>query len=69
MPDAQWWRTNLANKAALKAGLSGKESWEKVSTFLDLNSDPKRNNTISRMKSVLIAIKTTPPSTSKNFGA
>ena len=56
-------------KAALKAGLSGKESWEKVTTFLDLSSDPKRNNTISRMKSVLIAIKTTPPSENKNFGA
>jgi len=35
----------------------------------DITSDPKRNNTIARMKSVLIAIKTAPPSENKNFGA
>eukprot|EP00286_Rhodomonas_abbreviata_P022747 CAMPEP_0181310568 /NCGR_PEP_ID=MMETSP1101-20121128/12656_1 /TAXON_ID=46948 /ORGANISM="Rhodomonas abbreviata, Strain Caron Lab Isolate" /LENGTH=236 /DNA_ID=CAMNT_0023417207 /DNA_START=17 /DNA_END=727 /DNA_ORIENTATION=+ len=54
---------------ALKAGLSGKDSWEKVSSYLDLTSDPKRNNTVSRMKSVLIAVKSAPPATTKNFGA
>jgi hypothetical protein len=56
-------------EAALKAGLVGKESWEKVTTYLDLSSDPKRNNTISRMKSVLIAIKSSPPAEKRNFGA
>ncbi|EKX44608.1 clathrin light chain [Guillardia theta CCMP2712] len=55
--------------AALKAGLAGKDSWDKVCTYLDLSSDPKRNNLISRMKSVLIAVKTNPPATAKNFGA
>jgi len=61
--------TIASMEAALKAGLVGKESWEKVTTYIDLSSDPKRNNTISRIKSVLIAIKTTPPSEKKNFGA
>jgi hypothetical protein len=91
---------------------AGKDSWEKVSSYLDLTSDPKRNNTVhrppspsctsschsschvlrsrqlpfeerrgtsfwdpmaaaqvARMKSVLIAVKSTPPATVKNFGA
>jgi len=56
-------------EAALKAGLVGKDSWEKVCTYLDLSADPKRQNTIARMKSVLIAVKSNPPSDKKNFGA
>ena len=65
----------------------GKDSWDKVCTYLDLSSDPKRNNLVclhpdyllslrliwlaqvSRMKSVLIAVKTNPPASAKNFGA
>ena len=40
-----------------------------VCTYLDLSGDPKRNNAISRMKSVLIAVKSSPPAEKKNFGA
>lgn len=102
---------------ALKAGIAGKDSWEKVTSYLDLQADPKRANTVllgsrsrfrspvilgnsgswlhgrspvhndrastqeqagpeaphtfqvSRMKSVLIAVKATPPATKPNFGA
>ena len=32
---------------ALKAGMAGKESWEKVTSYLDLTADPKRNNLVS----------------------
>lgn len=54
---------------ALKAGLKGKDSWEKVSSYLDLTSDPKRAQVVSRMKSVLIAVKSHPPAEVRNFGA
>ncbi|KAJ1476052.1 hypothetical protein T484DRAFT_3134218 [Baffinella frigidus] len=53
---------------ALKAGMQGKDSWEKVTSYLDLTADPKRQNLVSRMKSVLIAVKSQPPATGKNFG-
>jgi len=55
--------------AALKAGLKGKDSWEKVSSYLDLSSDPKRAQIVARMKSVLIAVKSHPPAEIRNFGA
>ena len=56
-------------EASLKAGLAGKESWEKVTSYLDLSSDPARNDVVSRMKATLIAVKSDPPANNKNFGA
>lgn len=53
--------------AALKAGLSGKESWDKVCSYVDLASDPKRKANVSRMKGIMIAVKATPPTLIKNF--
>eukprot|EP00281_Chroomonas_sp_CCMP1168_P009665 CAMPEP_0206269360 /NCGR_PEP_ID=MMETSP0047_2-20121206/32241_1 /ASSEMBLY_ACC=CAM_ASM_000192 /TAXON_ID=195065 /ORGANISM="Chroomonas mesostigmatica_cf, Strain CCMP1168" /LENGTH=269 /DNA_ID=CAMNT_0053697825 /DNA_START=6 /DNA_END=815 /DNA_ORIENTATION=- len=55
--------------AALKKGLNGKESWEKVCSYVDLAADPKRKSNVQRMRSIYIAVKSTPPSTIKNFGA
>lgn len=54
---------------ALKHGLHGKESWEKVCSYVDLAADPKRKSNVQRMRSIYIAVKSAPPSTKKNFGA
>ena len=61
--------TIASMEASLKAGLAGKESWEKVTSYLDLSSDPARNDVVSRMKATLIAVKSDPPANKKNFGA
>jgi hypothetical protein len=61
--------TIASMEASLKAGLAGKESWEKVTSYLDLSSDPARNDVVSRMKATLIAVKSDPPANNKNFGA
>lgn len=53
--------------SALKGGLIGKESWEKVCSYVDLAADPKRKANVQKMKSIMIAVKATPPSTVKNF--
>lgn len=55
--------------AALKAGLNGKDSWEKVCSYIDLAADPKRKTNVQRIRSILIAVKSNPPTNKKNFGA